>query len=974
MLVFSCYWRTKIAITLIIQYKSSMCTNIMAEKEDYNLAKEISEFLQKSCQQLSTRPRTTLCSKLVYKTCHPVDGEKCRALPVVTGSIAEFYIDQILKCIGDVDIMYHYSNEIAIPEDHQPPTQLPTDFSRRVKVFELVNSHVPCYVYLRLKCNISQRKNDSKYMITECASMSNTVGLLSHELYLVAGVRECAELHGPSACMRMTDETIFMRDIRNIGNQCETIDTVPCVRCLVWPTQADSWPTRHRNYGWPDSATVERVISNGCDVVGVAHSSCSEHDEWMSKHQWRLSFSRAEVVLLNSWTPAQQIIYHMLRIFMKTERLINTAINNAGKSALSNYHIKTFMLWACEQKPMHWWTDTTNLISLYVKCLYFLDEWISKKCGQHYFVNSVYFLDYVDTLSINTVTGVMKSMTEDYLAEWFVVNYMRKCAELCPVNLPILCSDMITKEIVHNTATGILRWTSRKRCNCNTFSLLENLSSFVEEAQLSSFRSWKINSIDFLFYKLQSAMNHIKASSRTDWYSILNECREFAHMLSLPKFFDNANLDTVAAMCWPKKGRPFLRASSSKSDSLLPLRNAVGLMKTVADQYPNNHQIVHVNLAKGYLIRALTCDDADSDSVYDLTNVYTAVIYYITGQYQKATDHCTLVTRSQTCPKCSLRVVNGEILPKIDDNIDTVLDLAVFYQYMRMTTSKQQQQAQHVTVFTTKLFAHYFNIRHLLVAQCCLAPKGQVKHALRKVKCHLREELILFNTALSAPNLFVTDVMLLKCSNNSSQDELRSFTAINSDSCSRQQVVRLLTQMPIEQMLKCGQSMLLQDVDRQFAAVVKTSDFTALRLYRCRLYGRCAQFCQRVVYEIINGQVRAFARLCFLYCDFVQLMDDDIVSLTGMTVLVNISRTQTKLKDPLYISELTMSLYLLSRCQMKIHYSNLSFLESDISPVADVLDLVSEAEKIISSNDALDHLILKLAERLSVIYITERLD
>jgi len=36
-------------------------------------------------------------------------------------------------------------------------------------------------------------------------------------------------------------------------------EIVVCVRCLIWPPQAADWPTRHRRYGWPDSATVDRV-------------------------------------------------------------------------------------------------------------------------------------------------------------------------------------------------------------------------------------------------------------------------------------------------------------------------------------------------------------------------------------------------------------------------------------------------------------------------------------------------------------------------------------------------------------------------------------------------------------------------------------------------------------------------------------------------------------------------------------------
>ena len=102
---------------------------------------------------------------------------------------------------------------------------------------------------------------------------------------------------------------------------------------LLWPSEAADWPSRPRNYGWPDTATLDRVG----DVVGVAHRQCKQH-KWMGKHQWRLSFSRAEIVLINSWMPVQQIVYHMLRYFIKTERLTECA-DNTGAGTLSNYHI-----------------------------------------------------------------------------------------------------------------------------------------------------------------------------------------------------------------------------------------------------------------------------------------------------------------------------------------------------------------------------------------------------------------------------------------------------------------------------------------------------------------------------------------------------------------------------------------------------------------------------------------------------------
>ena len=44
--------------------------------------------------------------------------------------------------------------------------------------------------------------------------------------------------------------------------------------------------------------------------------------------------------------------------------------------------------------------------------------------------------------------------------------------------------------------------------------------------------------------------------------------------------------------------------------------------------------------------------------------------------------------------QCSSHVVQGELLPKIDDDIDTALGLTAFYQYVR-TAALNQRQTQH---------------------------------------------------------------------------------------------------------------------------------------------------------------------------------------------------------------------------------------------------------------------------------------
>ena len=198
--------------------------------------------------------------------------------------------------------------------------------------------------------------------------------------------------HGPAVITDPLDVPPTQVVGRVAGSQF-TVDHVPGLRCLLWPPQAADWPTRHRNYDWPDSATVDRVVSNGCDVVQVAHCQCRQ-DEWMKQNQRRLSFSRAEIVLINSWRPEQQIVYHMLRYFVKSQGLTDIT-DNTGTKILSNYILKTLMLWACELKPISWWIDNLNAIRI-VDLLHTLAVRLTGARCQHYFINNCNLMDNID--------------------------------------------------------------------------------------------------------------------------------------------------------------------------------------------------------------------------------------------------------------------------------------------------------------------------------------------------------------------------------------------------------------------------------------------------------------------------------------------------------------------------------------------------------------------------------------------------
>jgi len=88
------------------------------------------------------------------------DCDEAEQILLITGSLAEFYIQPILPHIGDIDVMYYSNTQLAIPRGHPRPTKLPAEFHNYVKVYEIIDSHLPGYVYLELRYLLTERIDD----------------------------------------------------------------------------------------------------------------------------------------------------------------------------------------------------------------------------------------------------------------------------------------------------------------------------------------------------------------------------------------------------------------------------------------------------------------------------------------------------------------------------------------------------------------------------------------------------------------------------------------------------------------------------------------------------------------------------------------------------------------------------------------------------------------------------------------------
>jgi len=848
------------------------------------------------------------CIEIARKIFRRADDVEYGYITLITGSIAEFYIKPMLTCVGDVDVMCHRSNQLATPAGYTPPTQLPGEFGSRVEVYEIVNSEFPGYVYLWLSYLLTECVDDDKYNAVQCERLLATNGSAD-----AAHTR-----HGPALVNEQTVPLIDLILHPAVSGSHRSVDSVFCMRCLFWPPQAADWPARDRTYGWPDSATIGRVVSDGCDVVGVAHRQCRQ-DEWMNKHQWRLSFSRAEIVLLNSWMPVQQIVYHMLRAFVKTERL-TASTDNSGAGTLSNYHIKTLMLWACELKSRSWWTDDLNLVTVCVELLHTLAVWLTDAHCQHYFINSCNCFDQFENL---VTANRLASINRALFCKWCIYSYIYQCSEPWHSSVSSLLQDasfMMPHDGLHrvvclqNAVSAIVKW---RRDMSQKLSLIRY---FIAQRKI-------MFSLHYYPLTLRSYLCGMGVLAKTD--EALHVCFTavvFLHVAYKTRQCSPTDemLDVLATTCL--QSNDARRCLNARYSSVLSLSQAVKLMKVVTNNSRSTVQLIEIELAKVYLHRSLRCKDYFGSSIYCVANVYLSVLYYITGHYQRAIGHCAQVTRLQDHSQCSSHVVQGELLPRIDDQIDNILGLVVFYQYIRAASLNEERERQHVSRFIPELIAHYLRIKFSSLRTSHQLSHGSLADEIRRYQ----------NCLCNSREIFVADVMAYSFASRTkypSNDRL--LTADRGDNKSlilsqldTSMLVELLQQSAVEHFATCREL-----EARDFASFV-TPDFQALYAYKCGQYQHCLQLSVRNVRTTIVNTYH-----CCLFVplspEMIQLMDDDIVSLIGLTALINPSPSSGLPLQLVFIHQLSLSLYLMTQCHIKLRHS--------VTSLATTLDYVQLA-------------------------------
>jgi len=105
---------------------------------------------------------------------------------------------------------------------------------------------------------------------------------------------------------------------------------------------------------------------------------------------------------------------------------------------------------------------------------------------------------------------------------------------------------------------------------------------------------------------------------------------------------------------------------------------------------------------------------------------------------------------------------------------------------------------------------------------------------------------------------------------------------------------------------------------REFGSVVTvvTTDFEAMYAYKRGDYQRCLQLSTQNVHYTRCCMPRAWRLIVATLPEVIELLDNDTVSLTSLTLLVNPECTNCR--NSRGISQLTLSLYLMTQCQLKL--------------------------------------------------------
>jgi len=159
------------------------------------------------------------------------------------------------------------------------------------------------------------------------------------------------------------------------------------------------------------------------------------------------------------------------------------------------------------------------------------------------------------------------------------------------------------------------------------------------------------------------------------------------------------------------------------------------------------------------------------------------------------------------------------------------------------------------------------------------------------------------------------------------------------------ELVELLQKSAIEHLTTYRQLQYFGSIARIIA-----TDFEALYAYKRGDYQRCLQLSTQNVHMLLYADHMPSV---LILPEFIQLLDDDIVSLTALKLTVDPGCRD--MSNDCCITQVTLSLYLMTQCQFKLRHL--------VTSLAEALNDIKLAQRSHARERTLDQLTLKLIER-----------
>ena len=407
--------------------------------------------------------------------------------------------------------------------------------------------------------------------------------------------------------------------------------------------------------------------------------------------------------------PVQQIVYHLLRYFIKTERLTDCA-DNSGAGTLSNYHIKTLMLWACELKPRSWWTENLNLVRICVELLNTLSVWLSDIRCPHYFISNCNLLD--NSFNVGSVASTFMSIDEKYLSVWFVNNYIAQCAQLCPVDILRLFDDAQTSVKLQNATSQIVRWrvyTSLYDLWCTVHLAEANILGTMSQSSLTARQC--------IYWMKELA----KIDKRFPIYCSAVALLHVAHKISRNGLNDEL-MNIIRTVLGPNFSRCFGDLSLNETELNTSDSDLVELLQKSAVEHLTTY-------------RQLMAPDFAS-VVTIVTTDFEALYVYKRGDYQRCLQLSTQNVHTLLyADRVSDILTHPQFIQLLDDDIVSLAALVLLVKYPEYRPQRKKLHFDYYTMITQLTLSLYLMTQCQLQLRCSVTTLTQtlgfVKHAKR---------------------------------------------------------------------------------------------------------------------------------------------------------------------------------------------------------------------------------------------------